>query len=82
MGPKKTIIRALVLGAASIFVVVAAWAHTGRGHTSAPALASRVQTVLFQSRALGAQVSYAVLLPPDYSRTHRGGYPVVYALHG
>lgn len=50
----------------------------------APQTNPRVQTVLFESRLVGKNLPYNVLLPVDYdqaaSKTKR--YPVVYLLHG
>ena len=51
------------------------------GASGAPGQSLTARTVRFESRALGGQATFAILVPPDYeSSTKR--YPVVYLLHG
>jgi putative tributyrin esterase len=43
---------------------------------------SRVETVRFQSKLIGATLPYNVILPPDYDKSRTTRYPVLYLLHG
>jgi len=42
----------------------------------------RVETVRLQSKIVGAQLPYNVILPPDYEKSRTTRYPVLYLLHG
>jgi S-formylglutathione hydrolase FrmB len=46
------------------------------------AATARVETVLFQSKLIGAALPYNVVLPPGYDAAGRTAYPVIYLLHG
>lgn len=43
---------------------------------------SRVETVRFQSKIVGASLPYNVILPADYETAKTTRYPVLYLLHG
>ena len=45
-------------------------------------VAGRVETVRFQSKLIGAQLPYNVILPADYGTSKTTRYPVLYLLHG
>ena len=48
----------------------------------AQAAPSRVETVRFESKLVGATLPYNVVLPPDYHSSPATRYPVLYLLHG
>jgi putative tributyrin esterase len=52
-------------------------------YAQTPAFA-RVETVKFESKLIGQQLPYHVVLPPDYwnAQSHDVHYPVLYLLHG
>ena len=43
---------------------------------------SRLETVKFQSKTIGRELSYIVVLPPGYHTSTSTRYPVLYLLHG
>src|SRR5258708_33629365 len=47
-----------------------------------PAKTARVDTVKFESKMMGRELPYNVVLPPDYDKQKTTRYPVLYLLHG
>ena len=43
---------------------------------------NRIETIQFQSKLVGANLPYDVILPPDYEMSPTTRYPVLYLLHG
>lgn len=62
-----------MLGVAGLFAVVAAWALVNSGGT-------KRETVNFQSKAVGRQLTYDVILPRDHEKSQKR--PMLVLLHG